>query len=324
MRPSHRTLSAWYHQLAQQLEAGVSLPQAFRQSGGTGVAAARREAMAAVIDRGGSADDALRTAESWLPLADMLALSAAANAGRMPGTLHHLSERHAKLGAAKFRLVLACAYPLAMLHLGLLLLPLMRMIDWDKGFQWSAAAYVRSVALSLLPLWVVAAVVWIMARHDSFLLVRVVRLLPVFGGYLRAQALADLSFALANFLEAGVAIGDAWAAAGLTTRSPDLRAGAKSITETIARGAAPGGTLAGCGCFPAEFVALYQSGEQTGQLDRNLHRLAAQYQDAASRALTMTTLVYPAIAFLAVAGAVVYHAVRMYAGYLKMIEKMVE
>lgn len=324
MRPGHRSLAAWYLQLAQQLEAGLPLADALRSSRGTGMPAATLERMAAAIAAGGSADDALRCAETRLPRADWLALSAAAEAGRMPRTLQHLAQRHADLGAAKLKLAMACAYPLGVLHLGLLLLPVMRMIDWEKGFHWSAAAYARGVALGIGPLWAAAIAAWVLARRGNPALLAVARALPVIGRYVRAQALADFSFALANFLEAGVPIGEAWAAAGLVTTSPQLQAAARAMTAVVEGGAAPGPKLAAWPCFPADFVALYHTGEQTGQLDANLHRLAAQYQDAANRALTLVALIYPSLLFLGVAAAVIGYAVALYAGYLDMVMKMVE
>src|SRR4051812_8658861 len=185
--------------------------------------------MAGKIEAGGTVDDALREASRWLPFADILVLSAAAEAGRMPRTLHNLSARHAQIGAAKLRMLFACAYPVAILHLGLLLFPVMRMIDWEKGFQWSGSAYLRTLAFTLLPLWALGMVVWLMARRGSALLSSAARLLPGLRGYVRAQALADFSFGLANFLEAGVPIAQAWSAAGLTTRSPDLKAVADAM-----------------------------------------------------------------------------------------------
>jgi type II secretory pathway component PulF len=233
-----------------------------------------------------------------------------------------LSERHAELRAAKLKLILACAYPLGVLHLGLLLLPLVRLIDWEKGFQWSAIGYARGVAMGIVPLWGAALVLWILARRGSPALAAVMRAIPVVGRYVRAQALADFSFALANFLEAGVPIGEAWSAAGLVTSSPQLKTAASAITALIKTGAAPGAKLSAWPCFPADFVALYHTGEQTGQLDANLHRLAAQYQEAANRALTLATLIYPTLLFLIVAGGVVYFVVSLYSGYLKMLTKL--
>lgn len=319
---AHRKLSAWYRQLAQQLEAGLPFAEAVRSSRGTGMPAHTLDAMAERIIAGGSVEQALRCAESSLPLADLLALAASGEAGRMPRTLHHLSARHAELGKAKLRVVFACIYPLGVLHIGLLLLPVMRMIDWEKGFQWSAAGYARGLALGIVPLWSAAVVVWIMGRRGHPLLGVIGGILPGVRGYLRSQALADFSFALANFLEAGVPIGRAWATAGLTTRSTRLKVAAAAMAPVINGGAAPGTRLHEWPCFPPDFAALYRAGEQTGQLEANLQRLAAQYQESANRSLTLATLIYPSLLFLIVAGAVAYHAVKLYSGYLNMLGKL--
>ena len=230
---AHRKLATWYDQLAQQLEAGLLLADALRASHGTGAPAKALDAMAATIEAGGSVSDALRTAGAWLPYADMLALTAASEAGRMPRTLHTLATRHAQIGNAKLRVAMACIYPLAVLHLGLLLLPVVRMIDWDKGFQWNAFVYARGVALGIVPLWGLGIALWYLARRGSPLLARITRFLPALRDYMRAQALADFAFALGNFIEAGVPILQSWATVNLRAQILPLER-STSTSATIA------------------------------------------------------------------------------------------
>jgi type II secretory pathway component PulF len=321
---SHRRLSAWYVQLAQQLEAGLTLVQALRVGGGLGAPAAMADAMAATVESGGSTHDALRAAERWLPFSDRVALSASAEAGRLPQTLRALAARHAQLGAAKLRVVLACVYPLGILHLGLLALPAMRLIDWEKGLQWSTAAYVRGVLVGLVPLWAILTALVMLARRQSPVLTWLARRLPALRGYVKAQALADLAFTLGNFLEAGVPIGRAWAAAGTMARSPALQRAAQAIAAAVERGEPPGNHLATWPCFPPEFVAPYRTGEMTGQLEGNLARLARQYQESADKALTVATFLYPALLFALVAGAVIYFVVSLYTHYLDAVMKMAQ
>jgi type II secretory pathway component PulF len=320
----HRKLAAWYFQLAQQLEAGLPLALALRSSQGTGAPAAGLEIMAALIERGGSVDDAVRAADPWLPFGDQLALSAAAAAGKLPLTLHNLAARHAQIGAAKQRVVVACVYPVIVLHVGILLFPITRMIDWEKGFLWSATAYARGAALGLLPLWALLGTLILLARKHHPVLTRIARVMPILGGYTRSQALADFSFALGNFLSAGVPIGKAWAGAGLISSSPELKTAAKAMEAIIARGEGPARQLGSWPCFPPEFAALYRTGEETGQLEANLGRLATLNQETANRALARATFIYPALISLVVAAGVVYFVVTFYAGYLKMITGLAE
>ncbi|MDO8544805.1 MAG: type II secretion system F family protein [Opitutaceae bacterium] len=318
----HKKLSAWYHQLAQQLEAGLPLADALRSSRGTGMPPAGLETMAQEIERGGSIEQAFSLGERWLPLSDRQVVCAAAEAGRMPHILNRLSTRHAELGTAKLRLLLACGYPIAILHLGLVLLPVMRMIDWEKGLTWDALAYARALASLLLPLWAAIALLMVLGRRRNPWLLRVGRTLPFVGGYIRAQALADFSFTLGNFLETGMLVGRAWSVAGSTATLPELKTAAQSMGPVIERGEKPGTSLARWPCFPADFVALYHTGETTGQLDQNLLRLARQYQERANRSLTAATLFYPALMFAFVAGAVALAVVKMYGGYLKSIANL--
>src|SRR4051812_14214624 len=101
MSLSHRNLSAWYLQLAQQLEAGLSVVRALQATRASGPRGAIIDAMVATIEAGGGVEAALRVAGKSLPLADRLALAAAADAGHMPRTLRTLAARHAEIGAAQ-------------------------------------------------------------------------------------------------------------------------------------------------------------------------------------------------------------------------------
>jgi general secretion pathway protein F/type IV pilus assembly protein PilC len=222
----------------------------------------------------------------------------------------------------KTRLLLACAYPLAVLHLGLFLFPLLRMIDWEKGFLWDATIYIRALACTLLPLWLAGILLLFLARRQSPLLHHLARLLPAFRGYVIAQSLADFAFALGNFLEAGLRIDHAWQAAGVITSSPALRAASADIDTVIARGEQPGLHLVRHACFPPDFIALYQTGESTGQLEQNLLRLAEKNQERANTSLKLASLLYPALLFIAVVIVIGWHVVSFYSGYLKMIESL--
>jgi type II secretory pathway component PulF len=178
------------------------------------------------------------------------------------------------------------------------------------------------VVLTVFPLWAVIVALVILARRQNPVLARAARLLPFVGRYLRAQGLADFAFALGNFLDAGVLIGRAWSIAGSIAPRPELKEAAIAMEAVIARGERPGTQLSNWACFPPDFVALYHTGEQTGRLEQSLFRLADQYQDNAGRALTLATLFYPALLFFAAAAAVIFHIIKFYSGYLKMIEKL--
>ena len=280
--------------------------------------------MAAAIHAGGNSNDALNASGNRLPSVDRVSLAAAALAGRMPQTLQALSARHDRLAAAKMRAMLACLYPAVILHLGLLLLPVVRMIDWEKGFTWDATAYLRGLVFTLLPLWTAAILIGVSLRIQSSVMLWLLQKVPIVGNYIRAQSLSDFSFTLGNLLEAGLPIDRAWSMAGSNSTSHQLKAAAKSIARVIGRGEQPGTAIEAFNCFPAEFVTLYRTGEISGQLDQNLQRLSALNQEQAQRALSLATMVYPGLMFIAVAAGVAYFVISVYGGYLKMLTEMME
>lgn len=320
--PSHQQLSVWYGQLAQHLEAGTPLGAALRATAAGSGQSPAVLAMARACEQDGSFEAALRVAADWIPEADRLFLSAAAATGRLPRVLHNLSDRHAQLGSAMVRLILAAAYPLAVLQLGLLLFPLRGMIDWEQGFMWDTSFYLRSVLLTLGPLWLLIISFVLLWRRQSPVLGRLARWLPLLRRWQRSHALAEFSFALGNFLEAGLRIDESWQAAGIISREPELRRVAREVDAIIARGEPPGAHLAGWRVFPAEFVALYQTGEATGQLEQNLLRLATRYQEQAKQLLNVVSLVYPGAIFLLVVALIAYHVVAFFGSYLEMLKDL--
>jgi type II secretory pathway component PulF len=319
---SHKKRSVFYRTLAQQLEAGLPLTAALRGCTGSGAPPASLEAMAQTLEQGGSLDDALALSAAWLPEDDAYFFAVAAPTGRLPRVLHALAWRHDQLSAVKTRLILACLYPAALLHLGLILFPLLGMIDWEKGFQWDLPGYLRALGFTLVPLWGVIGGVLFISTRQGGLLPRLAQGLPVFRGYVRAQALADFAFALGNFLEAGVRIDHAWRAAGSVVRWPALQDAARNLDTVMGQGGQPGPQLHHFGCFPPEFCALYRAGEATGQLEQNLLTLAAQNQDRANRALKLASLLYPGLLLGLTLVFIAWHVVRFYAGYFKMIESL--
>lgn len=298
------------------------LTEALRLSKGTGPRDAELERMASIIEAGGSVKEAFASLSRRLPVSDRLVIVSAAAAGRLPLTLHALSERHAQLGAAKLRAALACIYPLGILHIGLLLLPLAKMIDWEKGFMWNPIEYATGVALSLIPLWTILSAGALLLREDSAFIESIVSGMPIIGRYRRMQARSDFAFTLANSLEAGVEIGQAWKMAARASCSPGLRKAGLAVVEIIKKGTPPGRLLEKWRVFSSEFVALYRTGETSGQLEKNLLRISALDQEQALRSLKLATIVFPGILFLIVAGGVAYFVITIYGGYLKMLSDL--
>ena len=318
----HAKLSVLYRQLAQQLSAGLTLAQALRAPS----PAPSRECfqLADMAEGGSGVAQIMGAAGTWLPQGDRPFLIAGANSGRLPLVLANLADRHAQMASTKRRVFFASIYPLVVFHLGALLLPFIRMIDFEKGLNWSTPAYVGGLLAILVPVWGGAALLFALVRRGNPVANGLLDMLPAIGGYRRHQSLADFSFALGNLLEAGTPIGRAWFDAGVISRAPRLRRASKRIIAHIERGEAPGSHLGATGAFPSDFVARYQTAERAGALEGSLLALAAEHQERANGRLAAASMLYPGLLFAAVAAMIAYLVLGFVLKYVNTLNGLME
>ncbi len=314
---SSRRLAAWYFQLAQTLEAGVPVMEALMAPGGPQPAA--RAAMAERL-RGGAplADELAGAGGAWLPAVDAQLLAAGAEGGRLPATCRRLAAYRETVARLMGRAVLATLYPLAVVHLGAVVLPLRYLV------MESAAAYSGRVVLVLVPLWLVLAAVFIVLGRHPDLRRRVFACLPWVAGYQRARDLGVLAMALEGFASNGVSPVVAWERAGRATGAPALEALGLRLAAEAEAGRQPGVALLQERALPVEFAQAYRTGEQSGRLDESLGWLARRYEEEAARKLGFVALWYPQFALVGVAVWVAWNVISIYAGYLKELLSLME
>ena len=320
----HDKLSIFYRQLAQQLAAGLTFAQALRSPSPAPAGDAFR--LAGMAEGGQPMNAIIAAAGTWLPVSDRPFLVAAAASGRLPLVLANLSDRHAQISLTRRRVILACLYPVGVFHFAAILFPFLRLIDFERGLQWSFAAYLGGLLAILVPVWGGAILLWWLIRRENPLALGLLNLLPAIGGYRKHQALADFSFALGNLLEAGAPIGQSWLDAGNIARSRRLRAASEKIHKRIMVGEAPGPLLAGTHAFPHDFIARYQTGETTGSLEGSLLSLAADHQATANGRLTAASILYPSLLFgmvaLMIGWLVISFAMKYYGTINHMLDTM--
>lgn len=318
----HDKIASVYHQLSRQLSAGLTLAQSLRAPSAAPADDSLR--LAALAESGASFAVIAASAGPWLPTSDRAFLIAAARTGRLPRVLTNLAERHEQIAQTRRRVLLSCLYPACVFHLGALLFPFLRLIDFETGLRWSLPAYLGGVAAILLPAWGLVTITWILVRRENPTALAVLGALPAIGGYRKNQALADFAFALGNLLEGGEPIGPAWLTAGNLARSPRIAAAARTIHAAIERGEPPGPRLAETAVFPPEFIARYRTGETTGSLDAALLSLAADHQATANQRLMAASMLYPSLLFAAVAAMVAWFVIRFALQYVGKINSLMD
>jgi len=311
---SHQQLAHWYLQLAQQIEAGMTLPEALAQSGGPPVE--DRIALAEKLTSQASADGTMMAAPSWIPRADRLLIATSLQTGRLDQTFNTLSKRHERIGATQYKAILGLIYPVAVFHIAAIILPVVEMIDYEKGFEWSFGAHALHSTTLIIPLWVVITVIALLAKIDSPHLHRLLRGLPLLRRYSKRQALANFAHTLGTLTEAGVPIQTAWKHSAELSYDSQIRRAYANIEQVIDRGQDPSQSLKDFPVFPAGFSALYISGARSGKLDRNLIQAGENYQVEANRAMTFAAIVYPVMLLAVVAAFMIYNIFKVYGGYV--------
>jgi type II secretory pathway component PulF len=316
MAVSGKDLARWYREIAQSLRAGYPLQKALLVAGGAPVRARRR--FAEQLARGDPWKDVLHGAPHWLPTADRHILAASAESGRLVEGLQILSEKHAFAAEQRGKAVGAMIYPLFIVHFGILLVPVRLVLTHD------VATYLRLVGSLLLPLWAILFLIIWGARGRHRWLQFLLRMLPLVRGYVKNRSVADLCFTLASYLASGEGIDHAWLGAAQASGDRRLMRLGKRIATEARHGTSPGETLERTGTLPEEFVSLYTTGEQTGQLEENLHYLRVIYGDRAAAKLQQAGFWYPMFMVITVAFGVAYVAITSYMHYLEDVLRILE
>jgi type II secretory pathway component PulF len=315
---SHKALSNWYAQVAQHLEAGMLLSDTFKAC--EGMPRLDRHALADHIETGAPFQQVLASAPKWLPHSDREFLVAGMETGSLPRTFQNLSERHASIGSSQTKLILGLVYPIGVLHITCLILPITHMIDFETGFDWNLSRFLIESASLILPIWLLIGLFLYLAHSDSPWLSRLLRLLPILRKYSRTQALADFAYSLGTFIAAGVPVPSAWRLSAKLINEAAFTRATQKLEPCFASGQDPAQELPNLKCFPPDFTAFYKTGAISGNLDNNLLTAGQHYQEQANRSLTLAALIYPSIIFAGVAGLVIYTIFKIFGGYLQIFD----
>jgi type II secretory pathway component PulF len=115
-------------------------------------------------------------------------------------------------------------------------------------------------------------------------------------------------------LNAGINVIDGLQAAQRAGRSGLIRAAVKHAIPELRGGAQVGGLLAASEAFPEPMIRSFCVGEQTGELDEELKRMAEEYQaEGLSRLETLAEWL-PRLVYITIAVYVGYKMVKIYQG----------
>ena len=323
---SLRDKQSLYHSLAQLVRSGIPFPSALDN-----LARTTRGGMRKVIGRlkvgvtsGQTVGEAFARQRPAVGEMEVGVITAVERAGRLEHGLAQLAEYFGALAQARTGILKKCAYPVFVLHLGVFVFGLKTLLGGGLG------SFLRETCGLLGLLYGVAIVIALVvpllrnAAARSALPDALLRWLPLVGGIRRALSTARFCATYEMQLNAGINVIDALQAAQRASQSGLIRATVARAIPEVRAGAQVGGLLAVGGVFPEPMIRSFCIGEQTGELDVELLRLAAEYRAEGLARIDTLAEWLPRLLYCAVVIYIGWGVVTWYQNYLQQAMKLLD
>ena len=304
-----------YHNVAQMLRSGLPVLRALEIAAKTARGPMRRalRGIHASAAAGESLGAAMTRYPGVFPPLEVLVVEAAETSGHLPESLEHLSQYYAFRDRLRSTALSGLALPVAILHVAALVIPL-------PGFFMegaSTAGYFLQVLIPLLFLYVPIMAIFIVVRYTPktgplrTLLDEVTLMVPLLGRAASRLALSRFCRTFQMLYATGTVpiaecVRKAAELSGNTIIRRRLIGGARSAEAGQAIGEGFPASL------PAEFVASWQVGEESGKLDDTAVRLADQYAENSERLMALLAVWIPRLVYALVSLYLVYNIFRMF------------
>ncbi len=206
-------------------------------------------------------------------------VSACERSGQLQRGCEFLERYYARLDAVRRQILRKSIYPVFMLHFGILILAIPALF---RGGD--LPSVVRTIVLQLGTFYFILGSVLVGTRTlvkmavRSSALDRALGLLPLFGGIRRSLAVSRFCTTYQMQLDAAVNVMDSLGAAAGASGSALVSDGIHRALPGIRAGNAVGPEIAATGVLPQDVVRALVIGEKTGTLDRELLRVANDYE----------------------------------------------
>jgi len=316
----------FYHQLAQLTDAGLTLRSALESQQSHPPARWLREPASRLLGylkEGGTFGEAVAASPQWVPPFDAALLDAGEQSGQLPSCFKLLANHYAERARLARDVLSNLAYPLLLFHLAVLIGPVSLLVFGNFG------AYLRTVGMTLLPVYAVLLVVLCVAgsRHGERsrgIMESIANRIPLFGSARRNLALSRLSLSLHALLNAGVPIVRAWPLAAAASGSIHLKREVASWPPLIDEGLTPAQLLAESKRFPELFTNMYSTGEISGTIDDSLARLQRLHQERGTSQFRVIADWLPKIVYFIIVIYVAYCIITAYTAHYNQLGEVLQ
>ncbi len=242
------------------------------------------------------------------------------NAGNLDGVLDQLADFRERYQQFKDRVITALFYPVVVLSMGLgvsiflmtFVVPMLldNLLEAGQSIPWPTRI-LRGMSNTLRSHGILLASITIASFTTFVLLIqtekgktawhRFLLRMPLLGGLMLKQELARMALILSTLMESGIVFVQSLEIATRSVRNRILQQGLETTQEAVQAGHDIGESMQSTnskfgGIFPPVVVQIFTVGQQTGQLEGMLLRLANDYERQVTRLTTrLITIMEPAL-----------------------------
>ena len=294
----------FFHDTAQMLRSGIPLQRAWEHlAAGRDRAAAAARAAAPLVNQ--ELDAALKA--GGFSGVDREIFAAGEQSGRLEEACRELTVYYAHLAKGRKRAIAASLYPVFILHLAALLLSVPPAII-DGSFSKFLTQVVFFLGTAYLAGGFFVLVFWTLAKafQSSTAADRLIRAIPVVGGFFRDAALARFCLVLSLGIRSADGVLSSLGRAGRASRSACVDEASAAAVTAIRAGAGFAGSLAVSRSFPVDLDRAFRVAEASGRLEEEITRWAGIYRDRFFQRVDSLTEWLPRILYLLVVALVVF------------------
>jgi type IV pilus assembly protein PilC len=323
---SHREKQRFFDSLSRLVHAGVTLNAALDKLALTADRALRpvMKNLRRALGDGQTTTEAFRAEQRSLGVMEASVIGAAERTGRLEFVLRQLAEYHEALARARESICSKLAYPIFIFHFGILALSAPLLVkEGVNAYLRATLGVFGGVYLAVFIFVMLAGALAKSAAHGAFA-DALLGYVPIIGRIRRGFATSRFCLTYELHLAAGVNAMEALLTAGDASQSGIVRRAVRRAVPKVREGLQVGEALAQGGSLPEELVEALIVGEESGQLDQTLPRLAAMFQAEALAALSALAEWLPRCIYLAVVAYMAYAIVTTYTGMLQTYEKLID
>ena len=254
-------------------------------------------------------------------------IGAGERGGKLAPAFQHLADYFGMLASARREVVTSMIYPIIVLHLGIITAVVPGALM--KG-EASLTQIFGSLVVTLLVVYGVALVALLGIRAALKKapanpgMDRMINRIPWVGKARRNMAMARFCKVYHSCLLAGISMQETAQLASAAAHSGVIREAGLGLVAVAKSGNPLGPQFLKNGAFPKAFARSYATGEEAGNLDKDLGIWSKVFQDDAESSAKTLSVMIPKVLYFFILGFVLWKVVGFYGGYYSSLEQIGE